>query len=275
MRQVRRSWIHFAIPFYCVFLIGCSRRAQWKGISPYPTPLVAAIQRHDTERVRELLDSGANPNEISSMGPDSHGLPLNVRTPLAIAVSYPRNCDTAILKLLIDHGADPDGMNPILVERSTDYFTPLVVAIGSGLTKAVKYLLRRGANPNIIDPPDDLTGTSPLSWAMDSKDGTIRLAFVDRWSYGDASTSHRNKIYDTIISTLFKYGASPTQPDNRGLTPLHQAVWVCDSAVAEELIDRGASLTAKDKGGETPEDMARSLSCTSVLNVLLRQSNNK
>ncbi len=272
MGQGRHSWRYIVVPFYCLVLVGCfnPRAQQWKGISPYPTQLASAILSHNPRRVKELLDSGANPNQISSVGPDSHGVPINVNTPLAIAVSVRKIYDTVVLRLLLDHGADPNGWNSLLAKRSNQYFTPLVTAIGIGLTNAVEYLLRHGANPNVIDPPNDWAGASPLGWAISDKRGLIRFAFLDRWAWGDTSLAYRRRIYDTIIATLFKYGASPTLADHRGFTPLHQAAWSCDSSVAEELIARGASLTAKDKDGETPEDIARKEGCTSVLNVLLR-----
>lgn len=247
---------------------------QGSGISPNPTPLVKAILSNNREEILSILDTGASPNQISSDTADQFGNPLQVLPPLSWAVSGLIVCDTLVLKMLIDHGADVNGLDSLLASRSELPYSPINVAILHGETVATEFLLRHGANPNIFDPPKVWFGLSPLIGAIFNRDVQLGRTgqLLDQNKFGDTSSAHRMRVYDTIITYLLKYGASPSLAEPSGKTPLHAAAEYCDSALAEELIARGASIEAKDNQGNTPEDLAKK-NCPAVLAVIQRHKN--
>ena len=94
-------------------------------------PLHAAALKKDVEAVRLLLDNGADPNVLSSLG----------QPPLFFAVSF-GGASVTVTKLLLDHGADP---NVVDVLNSTALSTAVRNASNIDV---VKLLLERGADPN-------------------------------------------------------------------------------------------------------------------------------
>jgi hypothetical protein len=67
--------------------------------------LIPAIRAGDTEKVRQLLQEGTDPDEKLYENLD-HGPFLEGVTPLMVAVAAPK-ANVEIAKLLLDHGADP------------------------------------------------------------------------------------------------------------------------------------------------------------------------
>lgn len=91
----------------------------------------------------------------------------------------------------------------------------------------VRFLLQRGANPNIADR----SGVTPLQIAA-------RLGFVDG------------------VSQLIDGGADINVADQTGETPLIGAVHRRDVAMIELLIGKGASPDRTDNSGRTARDYA-------------------
>lgn len=89
--------------------------------------LINAIANTNMDRVRQLLDAGANPNAV-----------INGNTPLMLAAKV-GNIDA--VKMLIGKGASVDN-NALNSERRT----PLMVAINSDNADVVGYLLANGAS---------------------------------------------------------------------------------------------------------------------------------
>jgi ankyrin repeat protein len=119
---------------------------------PSPTPdqaallpeLTQAIRDHNTEEAQKVLDAGVDVNVIQS---------FMQLTPLALA-SY--EGDTAIVKLLLDYGAD------IAMYNKNQYgTTALIEAAQRGQKDVVKLLLERGADIN----QRDRAGDPALNWA--------------------------------------------------------------------------------------------------------------
>jgi ankyrin repeat protein len=137
------------------------------------TPLYRATETGDMEVIRALLAKGANPN-INDMGftpflvaagvaPGGGGGPGGNGAP-----------NTMLLDLMIQHGAD---VNTQVTGTRTysmriSYNTPadregtsaLHGAVQAGRTELVRYLLEKGANPNLVDgkgkKPIDLVSAS-------------------------------------------------------------------------------------------------------------------
>lgn len=92
------------------------------------TALDLALLKHNMPMTRLLIERGAKPN------------PKRVVEPMIFAAA--RN-DTALISLLLDHGANVNAMNE-------GGLTPLMAAAQAGAAPAVALLLARGADKNIL-----------------------------------------------------------------------------------------------------------------------------
>ncbi|OJH40344.1 ankyrin repeat domain-containing protein [Cystobacter ferrugineus] len=104
--------------------------------------LFAAIEQHDSSRVKALLAGGADPNEPQAQWP---GL-----RPLHVAINeLAERGGLDVIMALLEHGADVNTWN---VGRDV---TPLLVAVFEGQQAAVKALLKAGADPNVRSSEGD------------------------------------------------------------------------------------------------------------------------
>ena len=148
--------------------------------------LLEAVRAGDVQRVRELLEAGANPNARDKDGLTplhwaaseghadivkillEHGADPNTKikygwTPLHYAS---REGHADVVKLLLEHGADPN-------TKKDDGLTPLHVAAFSGHADVVKLLLEHGADPN---------ARNYLGWTpLDVAEGQVRDV-LERWT---------------------------------------------------------------------------------------------
>jgi cytohesin len=137
------------------------------------TPLLRAAMANDMEVVRALLDKGASPN-INAMGV----------TPFLVAAGVGGGGQrgggpgatrgggqaTALMDVLLQHGADVNArvtgtktysMRIARTPSTNEGMTALHVAAQSGRTDLVRYLLEKGANPEIADS----NGRKPIDLA--------------------------------------------------------------------------------------------------------------
>ncbi len=140
------------------------------------TPLLRATIAGDIEVVRALLDKGASPN-ISGMGLTPFLVAAGVGTGgrgtgLASSTSSGGPVNTAIMDLLLEHGADVNAQvtgtqtYSFRISRApsaTEGMTALHVAAQKGNADVVRYLLAKGSNTDLPDSkgrkPIDLAGT--------------------------------------------------------------------------------------------------------------------
>jgi ankyrin repeat protein len=131
------------------------------------TPLLRATMANDMEVIQALLAKGASPN-INAMGV----------TPFLVAAGAGGGGQrggqpTALLDLFLQHGADVNTQvtgtktYSMRIARSpsmNEGMTALHVAAQSGRADLVRYLLEKGANPEIVDgngrKPIDLVGNA-------------------------------------------------------------------------------------------------------------------
>jgi ankyrin repeat protein len=145
------------------------------------------------------------------------------------------------MKLLLEHGADPNrrikaktevhaGNTPLWLEE--EGATPLLRAAMYGDLTVVRLLLDHGADPFIptTDRTTPLMVASGVGWA----DGFT-------FEYSPEETLE-------LVKLLVEKGANVNDANDHGITPLHGAGYKGANKVVQYLVDRGANLSALDKG---------------------------
>ncbi|NYZ61150.1 ankyrin repeat domain-containing protein [Luteimonas deserti] len=200
------------------------------------TPLLAATRdswHGRPDAVMTLLANGADPRVTDHEG----------NTPLHLAA---RSSDPGVAALLGDAAAD-------LEARNHDGLTPLGVACAAGNWRLAKFLLERGARPDVEGgtpallaaaggDEDDAAGVQLLirhKARVDARDGGRRGAL-----HVAASSGHVE-----ILAALLAAGADVRARDNEGRTPLLDAARSGRLAALEALVAAGADVAAVDIGG--------------------------
>ena len=159
---------------------------------------------------------------------------------------------TDVVRFLLDKGADPNIPN-------RNKLTPLDHACGRDKTIAlplVELLLAKGAEVNPTNEP----GHTPLSWAVSSDNTQLVKLLLDR----GADVKTKSDVGDTILHSaadrgdaeiaalLIEHGADVNAKIIGGTTPLHNAAWNGREAVVKLLLSKGAEADPKLTTGVTP-----------------------
>lgn len=229
----------------CFLMSGCGRTEnagitdvmiQAENVPQDVIEIIRAIDAGDMPRLRRLLERGAVPTPTGS-----------ALSPIHAAITHFRDgqliCDSTALKLLLDHGADPD-----FVDQDSG-FSPLEDTLAMGDMTCASLLKEAGADVN----KRGLSGQSILQFAVK---GAIRV--------GDMR----------ILKLVFSWGVDPNVLGrSRAWTALHEAVASNpgqDSApVVAELLRSGVDPCIADSDGETPLDAAINLNRSSSVQRLL------
>jgi hypothetical protein len=136
---------------------GNSGRFAEEQLNTGTTPLFRATQATDMEVIRALLAKGANPN-INAMGFTPFLLAAGVDPAGRGGTGAP---NTTLLDLMIEHGADVNAQvtGTRTYSMRISYHPPpdkegasaLHEAVQAGRTDLVRYLLDKGANPELVD----------------------------------------------------------------------------------------------------------------------------
>ena len=198
-------------------------------------PLIVAIKSRDVAAVARLLKAGANPNarEILTSKPNFSDGIKGGRTFLgdtAITLAIDQK-SLKIVKLLLDHGVDPNGRG--------DYgYTPLMLA---DTYEIVALLLKKGAKPNLRNENGDTAITFAanvnrvkivnllIKYGADMNGGTGESALVIASMSGAKET----------VRLLLKHGADPNFHRKPFLPPLEYARRDGDDEIAEMLVRAG------------------------------------
>ena len=144
--------------------------------------------------------------------------------------------DTAKAEDLLRHGANIETRVPPYSDSIFSAgFTPLAGAISRGNKPMANLLLAHGAN---------IHATQPTEYAISSEADIIMSTAVE---------SGRTDMIDVLLD----HGADIEAKSNGTYTPLMLAVVEHRLAVARHLIERGASLNARDRGNHSVLQVAQ------------------
>ncbi len=181
------------------------------------TPLQQASWDGNVEQVKALLSAGAKVND------EAYG----VRPPLYLTIVQGQQQNTAVAKLLLAAGADPN------VEVDDGYpggrRVVLQTAVGWGNIEVMKDLLSAGAKVDHVDK----SGQQPIHTA--AARGNIEAV----------------KVLLAAGARIDAEIKSNETGSMNGQQPLHVAAFHGNTATVEFLISMGADVNAKDASGNT------------------------
>jgi ankyrin repeat protein len=199
------------------------------------TPLIIASFAHGSSPVvKALLTAGAKVEAANDLGNNA-------------VVAAAEAGDVKTLRILLDHGGDPDSKSHII--ESNAEATALMIAAQMGHIDCVKLLLDRGATLNLRTDHGNA-----LNFAAFSNRHEVARLLLDRGI--DVDVPGRR-----IVS--FR--------KDKGLTPL---IYAClsernDPTLVKWLIEKAADINAKASSGETALSVARQRGNTKIVSTLL------
>jgi ankyrin repeat protein len=204
--------------------------------------IIHAIDTGDVSKLKSLLDGGATPTPEGSPLSPIHAAATHLRAGRLV-------CDSAALKLLLEHGA-----NPNFVDQDSG-FSPLEDVLAMGDTECALLLKEAGADVN----QHGKSGQSILQFAVK---GAIRSGSVD------------------ILKLVLSWGVDPNVlSGGRTNSALHEAVWATPGQdvvpVVEELLRSGADPCITNRTGDTALDVATYLKRSASVQKLLTEAMRK
>ncbi len=254
------------------------------------TPFMYAVLYTDAATLEQLLKKGANPNARNDVNATAlmwaatdlektrvlvtHGADVNARsdnsrTPLMIAAGRPAGA--SIVKLLLDHGADP---NPTKNPASDS--SPLVQAVLAGDAESMQLLIDHGADVKAASTI--ALGISVLMKCSKCTDMLVAKnpeadAFIVALFQSLTATSNVD-----AIRLALDHGADVNMADPLGRTPLMYAATsdLLPADIVKLLIERGANVNAKSQharsgdSGMSVLDMAKVHGSTPIVDLLVK-----
>jgi len=215
-----------------------------------------------------LIEAGANPDVVDDSGigalyeaVDMHTLGNMFSRPM------PQRADreydpVAIVKLLLDHGANPDLQNSKAGlprhhggsdQANGAGTTPLMRATASGDLPVVQVLLDHHANVKLTKPD----GTNVLMLALGGGGGGRGLNGNGMGGFGGGAGGVVTDPFVITATKLFiEHGVDVNAANDTGQTALHLAAGRGQDTVVRMLADAGASLDAKDSQNLMPIQLA-------------------
>lgn len=285
------------------FIDGFSTQGDISGFGNKDEDLVRAVgPAGNAERVRELLQAGANPNATDSSG----------NTALGMAI---KNGNQNAVQLLLSAKADPN-------KADTHQQTPLMLAATAGQSAIIKTLLEYQANPYVKDgigrtaldhavvrgDPSSIEILKNPAGIINRSDGRGNSALMDlcgkthginnNYEAGlhiaevkklielnadvnekgpDGMTVLMKAVWadvkwvgSRIVIALLEAGANPRATMDGGMTALHWAVLSGIPHKAEVLLEKGADVNARLSDGSTPLMLAAEQGKVEAVQILLK-----
>ncbi len=254
------------------------------------TPLMYAVLYGDAGAVRLLLDNGADPNVRNEAGASTlmwavdnlektrallqRGADVNARSEdgrTALSIAASRFGSLAVVRMLLDSGADPSVKSP----SYKGPLTPLSEAAEVGDEAVVRLLIERGADVKSAGP-------LPLIAALKANDARcvdLLIASADRATLSMALASVGPPLGNAagfgsvrLIQRLVDHGADVNARGPAGRSILMDLVH-SDSVPVETvatLIERGADPNARTEAGQTALDFALQRGQTPIVDLLVK-----
>jgi ankyrin repeat protein/serine/threonine protein kinase len=286
------------------------------------TPLQAAVGAGQTETVRLLLAKGIDAKAADGHTPKLLALAAgsgrievlqalldlgldpklaDAQDPSALYQACLRANNLAVIRLLLDRGADPHGragtktplhaaagvgdleVAVLLLDKGAPLEaaddagrTPLLVACAARSTKVALELLRRGASAQALDQYEQ--GAVRLAAEADSDELVTRLAAhgapVDQVGYFYETTplhEAAGRGHLEVVTALLAAKAGPNLQAQDGDTPLHRAASNGRAEIVAALLAGGADPRRLDEWMRTPLHVAGGARAVEVVRALLAQ----
>ena len=192
--------------------------------------LVKAARNNDLEKVKKLLDKGADPNSSAKIKGEKGSKYKWERTPLGFALE---NNNMEMVETLFDAGAD---MDSYFWDRKIDLKTPLIYAIETGNEDLAKTLIDKGADINKTTG----VGNNALSTAISKNNTKLMSLLLDK---GATVTAKALSNADEEQLNLFLgKGIDINTKDKDGTTALLYALEDGNHKKVVLLISRGADI---------------------------------
>ena len=228
-------------------------------------PLIEAVRHQDVQRVRTLLQQGADVNQQELDGstalhwaaylddPDIMGVLLKAEAKVNLANHFGitplmqacESRDPKIVDLLLKAGADPNA-------RAEAGETPVMNAARMGNAEVMGLLLAHGGNPNTKEPSQDQTA---LMWAISQRHPDVARLLLEN----GADVRARTKAPPRQAATMADGGSGNrayaaagvlSRPGNgNGVTPLLFAARVGDLESAKLLLEAAADVNETGNDG--------------------------
>ena len=158
-------------------------------------------------------------------------------------------------------------------DKDTDRRTALHHVVKTGKQDMVKFLLDRGANPNIKDSFKNTALHIAILWINKEIISLLldRGAKIDTQDHTGRTGLHYaiSLKHKDIVKLLLQRGADPNLKDHNGRTALYYAVWEADKDMIKLLLNNRANPNLKDKDGETLLHFLISDKNTDLIKLLL------
>ncbi len=241
-----------AVLLFLFVMAAVSSRAE----NPDEHSLERAVRNGNEQEVERLLASGADPN-----APDDRGNP-----PLLPAAW---NGNSGVILSLLHHGANVNARN---LETGS---TALLYGVLSGREATVRLLLKGGARTDFKYRGDQTVLHIAAAKGLTQIMAALLAAHADPSALDERGNSALDQavLQDqaAAVVLLLRHGTDPARVhpvDGRG--PLHEACIKGFVNLIGPLVAAGASPTQADRFGLTPLDLALDYKNANVVSALLR-----
>ncbi|XP_078497137.1 ankyrin repeat domain-containing protein 22 [Lissotriton helveticus] len=175
--------------------------------------------------------------------------------------AYQNNLDE-VVQLLQE---DEDNLN---TKDSYGGDTPLICACRRGHIRIARYLIHRNADVNMRNNKERTCLHYAVRKRFTFLDYLLIIILMPVLLIGYLIMITKSKQNEALIRMLLEAGVEVDATDYRGNTALHYACRMKNHRIVAVLLEAKANPSLKNKEGETPEDIARRLKFSKVLQLL-------